>query len=86
MADRDSTVAELEQLRDDLRVKAHLAGMDLRDFLARQEVRIEEIRRRIQEAGDELEAHAPAVKASLRSLAEDVKAAFVDARDRLREG
>lgn len=80
------TLDELKTLRDELRVKANLAGKDLQDFLDKQDVKIQELQHKVDAVADEAKAHAPEVKEAFWKLIKEVKGAFEDTRDRVTKG
>lgn len=67
---------ELKQLRDEVRVKLHLAGRDLKDSWRELEPRIDKLEQRAKDEGEHV-ARATTV------LAGDLKKALRDFRDRL---
>lgn len=79
----DQTLDDLKQLRDELKLKAHLAGKDLADFLDRQDVHVRELTARVEEAADEVKARAPEVKEAATRLLDEVREAARAARARL---
>lgn len=79
----EQALDDLTTLRDELRVKAHLAGMDLQDFLAAQQQHLDAAQRRIDAATEEAAQHLPEVRKRAEALFDEVAAAFEDARKRL---
>jgi hypothetical protein len=69
-AELDKTVAALQTLRDEARVKVRLAGMDAKDRWNKLEPEIEKAERAAKEAGDA--AHQAATK-GLHSLKDFLK-------------
>jgi hypothetical protein len=67
---------ELARLRDEIRVKVHLAGLDAKSAWGELEPRLSELERDARDQGD-------AVKTATVALAEDVRKAFVQFRERL---
>jgi hypothetical protein len=68
----EAILAELQTVRDEIRVRIHLAGMELRDKWKELEVRVEEIERRRPEATQKV-----------RDAAADLRDAFRVLRDKL---
>jgi uncharacterized protein with HEPN domain len=63
---------ELRTLRDDIRVRIHLAGMDVKDTWSKLEPRIQEFEQRLEEASseymDELKKRGHDLRERLKSL------------------
>ncbi|MBZ0118042.1 MAG: hypothetical protein K8H88_13650 [Sandaracinaceae bacterium] len=71
-----SMKTDLQQLRDEIRVKLHLGGMDLRDRFEKLEPQVRDFEQRAERAGGD-------VGAELREGFEHLKAAFRKLRDDL---
>ena len=69
---------ELRALRDEIRVKVHLAGADVKTTWSKLEPRLADIEHEIQREGKDAARAASA-------LVDDLKRAFRDFRDRLRD-
>lgn len=69
---------ELRTLRDEIRVKVHLAGADVKTTWSKLEPRLADIEHEIQQEGKDAARAASA-------LVDDLKRAFRDFRDRLRD-
>lgn len=67
---------ELKRIRDEVRVKLHLAGQDLKDSWKDLEPRIEKLEQRAKSEGEH-------VADATTTLASDLKKALRDFRDRL---
>ena len=68
--DIDATIADLEQLADEVRVKLHLAGMDARDTWEKTiEPRLEQARHHAKEATTASKATIEETVTALRELA-----------------
>ena len=68
--DIDATIADLEQLADEVRVKLHLAGMDARDTWEKTiEPRLEQARHQAKEATTASKATIEETVTALRELA-----------------
>ncbi|HEU4569419.1 MAG TPA: hypothetical protein VFS07_02480 [Gemmatimonadales bacterium] len=80
----DETVKDLEQKRDELRVQAHLAKTEAREELAKLETRLDELKARVDKAGDKAgEAMADAAqKANI--IAAELKDALGRIKDRMK--
>lgn len=50
----DHDLAELKKMRDEIRVKLHLAGMEVKERWKQLEPRLEEIERRVEAGGEEI--------------------------------
>ena len=64
----DAIVAELQTFRDEVRVRIHLAGMDLKDTWKDVESRIEELERQKPEATQKVRDAAAELRRAYRSL------------------
>lgn len=69
-------LGDLAQLRDEIRVKVHLAGLDARSAWQQLEPRLDELERDFREEGE-------VVKDASVLLAKDLKSAFEQFRSRL---
>ena len=69
----ESILAELQKVRDEIRVRIHLAGMELKDTWNALESRIEQIERQGSEE----------VTQKVRAAAEELRDAFRALRDKL---
>ena len=78
------TYHELETLADELRLHANLAGMELRTFVDRSEVKVHDLQRRFDVVADEARSHAPEIRDAFVNLMTEVKKGFEDARDRMK--
>ncbi len=74
-------IADLEQQRDELRLKAHLAKAEGRDELAKLEQKLEELRFRTSAAGTEAGHAADQVSEAARRLGDEIRKGF----DRIRK-
>lgn len=72
----DRDVAELRALRDEIRVKLHLASMDARSAWKELEPKFEKLQQNVTAQGESV------AEAGVK-LARDLKQAFVQFRDRL---
>jgi len=75
-ANLDKDLTELARLRDEIRVKVHLAGLDAKSAWNALEPRLDELERDAREGG-------VVVKDASVKLAQDLKKAFVQFKDRL---
>lgn len=64
----ESILAELQTIRDEIRVRAHLAGMDLKDTWKELETRIEEFERQRPEAIQKVYDTAAELRDAFRAL------------------
>lgn len=76
MADIDTQIRDLQTLRDEIRVKLHLAGMDAKDAWHELEPRLERLEAQVAREG------ASVADATLE-LARELSVAFRAFRDRL---
>jgi hypothetical protein len=84
MTDRSQWTADLgrvRQMRDELRVKAHLLRADLRDQLDRLEKDWKTLERDLRPVGDAVESAAKDVDASARQLLKTLVAGYARVRD-----
>lgn len=72
----DKDLAELARMRDEIRVKVHLAGLDAKSAWKSLEPRLDELEREAREGG-------VIVKGASVELAKDLKKAFEQFRSRL---
>lgn len=79
----DELVDDLRTLRDELSVKLHLGGKDLRDFLDQQDAKLVAAQNRIEAAAREVRATGPDVEKAARALLDEVRAGWERARARL---
>lgn len=79
----EAVVSELTALRDEVRLQADLAGMELRDAVAAAEVKLQQTQSKLKAATAEVEEKVPELKASATALADDVRKALEDVRTRL---
>lgn len=71
------TLADLRTLRDEIKVKIHLAGMDVKDTWSKKlEPRVRELEQRANSAADK-------TVAELKDTAQDLKARLKKLRDEL---
>lgn len=75
-ANLERDLAELARLRDEIRVKVHLAGLDAKSAWKGLEPRLDQLERDIREEGT-------VVKGASVLLAKDLKSAFAEFRSRL---
>lgn len=75
-ASLDKDLADLARMRDEIRVKLHLAGMDAKSAWKSLEPRLDDLEREAREEGE-------AVKSASVALAHDLKKAFEQFRARL---
>ena len=66
----DKQLDELRGVRDDLRVRIHLAGMDARDALQKLEPRIDKVEQELRDATEDV---TDKVAASLEAIAHSVR-------------
>jgi hypothetical protein len=72
----DAQLADLEQMRDEIRVKLHLAGMDAKDSWRDLEPKLDKLEADVATGGENI------ADATL-AFAQDLKQAFRKLRDRL---
>lgn len=82
-ANFDEVLEDLKTLRDELKVKAHLAGKDLQDFLDKVDGRVEDAQARFEGAVEAFRAHEGDIRTAFEGLLGEVKAGWKAARDRL---
>jgi transcription elongation GreA/GreB family factor len=80
-------VANLEQERDELRLKVHLASRDARDEFEALEARLDALRARLAEKGTEAQGTAAevgdVVGETARKLADDMREGYRKIREQL---
>jgi hypothetical protein len=76
-------VERLKQQRDELRVKAHLGGMDAKEEWSELEGKWEALQVRLGEVKDEATEKARGARAGAEVIAEELGAAYRRIRDRL---
>ena len=69
-------MAKLEQERDELRLRIHLAKADARDELAQLEVRMAELKERASRADDEARDAMGDIGDAARKLVEEIREGF----------
>ena len=69
-------VASVRQMRDELRLKAHLLQSDLRDQLERLEHEYAKLERELRPVGEAVTASAKEVDASTRALLKTLRAGY----------
>lgn len=69
-------VKELEQERDELRVKLHLAKADAKDEMAKLEVKLDELRAKVAAFDKEGDGYMDDVSELARAVADEVRAGF----------
>jgi hypothetical protein len=74
----EDALDDLRTMRDEIRVKLHLAGMDAKDAFAKLEPRLNEVEREVAKGGD-------AVADALDKTVDELGASFRKLRDQLRE-
>jgi len=75
-ANLEKDLADLARMRDEIRVKVHLAGLDAKSAWKSLEPRFDELERDVREEG-------AVVKSASLLLAKDLKSAFEQFRSRL---
>jgi hypothetical protein len=75
-ANLDRDLAELERMRDEIRVKVHLAGLEAKSAWKTLEPRLDQLERDVREEGS-------VVKGASIELAKDLKKAFESFRARI---
>ena len=68
--------AELQTQRDEIRVRAHLLGMEAAEEWQAVEKKYEQLRGRMKKASEAAEASSGGVKAAVELLATEIKASF----------
>lgn len=77
--------AKLKEERDELRVRMHLASMEIKDEWEELEKRWQHLEPKLAEAKDEVVETSRAVGAGLEVIAEELGAAYRRIRERLKE-
>ncbi len=75
-ANLERDLSDLARMRDEIRVKVHLAGLDAKSAWKSLEPRLDQLERDIREEGT-------VVKSASVLLAKDLKSAFAEFRSRL---
>ena len=68
--------AELQTQRDEIRVRAHLLGMEAAEEWQAVEKKYEQLRGRMKKASEVAEASSGGVKAAVELLAAEIKSSF----------
>jgi len=87
MTDRShwmSDVTSVRQMRDELRLKAHLLRADVRDQVERLEREFARIEHELRPVGEAVEASAKEIDASTRELLKTVRDGYARVRDAVR--
>ncbi len=71
---------DLKALADHVRLKVHLAGMDLKDEWSKLEPRLKAFERKVEDSADEV---VTSMEQELRTLGQDLKAGLETLRSRL---
>jgi hypothetical protein len=83
----EELITSLEQERDELRVKVHLASLDAKDEFAALETRLDALRARMVSAKDDAKESAggvgEVVSETARKMADDLKDGYRKIRERL---
>jgi hypothetical protein len=77
--------AKLKEERDELRVRMHLASMEIKDEWEELEKKWQHLEPKLAEAKDEVVETSRAVGAGLEVIAEELGAAYRRIRERLKE-
>ncbi len=77
-------VSSVRQMRDELRLKAHLLRSDLRDQLDRLEHQWGELERDLKPVGSAVGTSAKELSASAKDLLETLKAGYARVKDAVR--
>lgn len=72
----DQDLAELKKMRDEIRLKLHLAGMDAKERWQKLEPKVEEIERKLEAGGEE-------ILGATNKLFEEVGRAFRELAERI---
>lgn len=72
----DQDLAELKKMRDEIRLKLHLAGMDAKERWQKLEPKVEEIERKLEAGGEE-------ILGATNKLFEEVGRAFREFAERI---
>jgi hypothetical protein len=81
--DVDRLVGELKQIRDELRVRVHLAKADAKDEWAQLEKKWEHVRARAERVGDVAEDAAEEVGDAISKLGNELKKGYERVRNML---
>ncbi len=73
----EEALSDLRTLRDEVRLKLHLAGMDAKDAFHKLEPRLSEVEREIAKGGD-------SVAGAVRGTVDELRASFRRLRDELK--
>jgi len=71
-------MADLREMRDEIRLKLHLAGMDAKDAFRKLEPRLTRLESEVSKGGD-------AVADALQTTAKELRASLRKLRDQLRD-
>ena len=75
-AEFDEMLKELQTLRDELRVKLHLAKADAKDDLEALERKLEQLKARLPQVSEEAAKAAQDVGVALKEVAEQLKKGY----------
>ncbi len=78
----NEVVAKLEQERDELRLKMHLAKADVRDELAELDEKMAELRERASRADDEAREALGDIGDAAKALASEIREGFSRVRSK----
>jgi len=81
--DLDRLVEELKQIRDELKVRVHLAAADAKDEWAQLEKKWDHMRARVERVGDVAEDAAEDVGEALASVGKELKKGYERVRNML---
>lgn len=79
-----STLKDLEQKRDELRVQAHLAKAEAREELARLEAKVDELKARADKAGAEAQDVLEDVSKKANIIASELKESLSRIKERMK--
>jgi hypothetical protein len=82
----DQLIQDLRAMRDEVRVKAHLAGKDLQDVIDANEKKLEELQRRVDAARKEAEARAPEIRRRFEGLVDEIREGYERVRAKMGSG
>lgn len=74
----EDAVSDLKMMRDEIRVKLHLAGMEAKDAFKQLEPRLADVEREVAKGGD-------AVAGALDKTVDELRVSFRKLRDQLRD-
>ena len=77
----DEVIAKMEQERDELRLKLHLAKADARDELDKLDVKMAELKARASRVDDEARDALGDIGDAAKGLAEEIKEGFTRVRN-----